>query len=267
MRALVLASSLFACCLAYVSAGHASERIITLTPHATEMVFAAGAGQQIVGTVESSDFPDAAKSIARVGDGISTSVEQVLALKPDWVIGWPSPLLSKLHELGIQTLASSPTSLEAVSQEVLLLGKTFGTSPQAKAWHAQFTQKLNQLDRFTTLKADKTLRIVVLASSDAQFAIGRHPLINDTLAHCGAINPFATTQAAAPQISPESLIAAKPDVIISGRLLDHPQPMMPTVPFTVIDADTLYRPGPRFIDAALAICELAQQVQQKRTKQ
>jgi len=65
-------------------------RIITLTPHATEMLFAAGAGEHIVATVDASDFPSQARAIPKLGDGLNTSVEQVLQWQPDWVVGWPS---------------------------------------------------------------------------------------------------------------------------------------------------------------------------------
>lgn len=249
---------------AALDTAHAA-RIVTLTPHATELVFAAGAGDQIVGTVESSDFPEAAKSIARVGDGLNTSVEQVIALEPDWVVGWPSPLLSQLKSFGINTFTSNPDSLEAIGQEVLNLGKTFGTEDQAQAWQAEFSRAVGELGQYNTL-APAPVRVVVLASADGQFAIGRHALINDTLARCGATNPFAQTQAAAPQISAESLIAAKPDVMISGRPLEGLQPMTLAVPLAVIDADSLYRPGPRFINAAIEMCKLANAAHLKRTQ-
>lgn len=247
------------CTLALAS----GPRIVTLTPHATEMVFAAGAGAHIVGTVESSDYPQAAQSITRIGDGLSTSAEQVLALQPDWVVGWTSPLMSQLEALGVNTVASNPASLEGIGQEVLRLGQWFGTEAQAQGWHQRYRESLAQLgkpDHHTPIN------VVVLASSDAQFVIGRHALINHTLARCGATNPFAAMQAAAPQISRESLIAAHPDVMISGRPLNADQPMTSTVPLTVIQADWLYRPGPRFIKAAHMICTLVQKGQQARAK-
>lgn len=262
-RRIAAALCLWAWCGLVVAA---PSRIITLTPHATELVFAAGAGDQIVGTVESSDFPDPTKAIPRVGDGLNTSIEQVIALKPDWVVGWPSPLLSQLQTLGIRTFESDPDSLEAIGQEVLQLGSQFGTETAARAWHAKFTQDMAKLKGFADQDNGQPVKIVVLASSDGQFVIGRHALINDTLERCGAVNPFAQTQAAAPQISAESLLAAKPAVIISGRPLDSPLPMTPTVPLAIIDADSLYRPSSRFINAAIEICMLADQARQKRSK-
>lgn len=252
----------------FTQAAAAPSNIITLTPHATELVFAAGAGDQIVGTVNSSDFPESAKSIARIGDGLNTSVEQVISLEPDWVVGWPSTLLSQLEALGIQTVPSTPDSLEAIGQEVLRLGQAFGTHSHAQAWHETYIRQIQALNLQTAPGNTDPIKIVVLASADGQFVIGRHALINDTLKRCGAINPFAQTLGAAVNVSPESLIAANPDVIITGTQPDSASlPMAPVAALALIDADSLYRPGPRFINAAIEICKSANQARQKRSQQ
>lgn len=230
-------------------------RIITLTPHATEMVFAAGAGEQIVATVESSNYPPAALEIARIGDGLNTSIEQVLAWSPDWVIGWPSPLMSQLQTLGVRTWVSDPDSIEAIGAEVLAMARAFGHEGAAHAWHEQYQADLAKLGN----DIDQPLKVVVLASTDGQFVIGRHALINQALARCGAVNPFGRNRAQAPQISVESLIAVNPDVMMGGRPLDQTTVLPMLAPLYVIDADTLYRPGPRFLQAALEICELVHQ--------
>lgn len=248
------------CLWAWCALAWANElRIVTLTPHATEMVFAAGAGDQIVGTVESSDFPASARAIARVGNGLDTSAEQVLALEPDWVVGWPSPLISQLRALGVPTFVSNPESLEAIRDEILALGQRFGTSRQAKDAAAELDHQLAKLDAMTPKASDTPIKAVVLASSDARFVIGRHTLMNHTLRRCGATNPFAATQAAAPQINLEGLMAAAPDVLITGEAPAQGQTMQIAFPLTVIDADSLYRPGPRFFEAAIAICKLIQE--------
>jgi ABC-type Fe3+-hydroxamate transport system substrate-binding protein len=241
-------------------------RVITLTPHATEMVFAAGAGKQIVATVESSDYPQQAKVIARLGDGLNTSVEQVLAWSPDLVIGWPSPLLSQLESLGIRTLVSNPESLEELGKEVLRIGALLGTEAQAEHWHEQFVIQRSELMR--TNNDSPRIKVVILASSDMQFVIGRHQLINDTLASCGVHNVFASASAPAPQVSTESLLAMQPDAMISGKLdsepLQSPHTVLAATPLWLIDADTLYRPGPRFLSAAIEICNLARDAHTNR---
>ena len=238
--------------MSFAISSQAGGRIVTLTPHATELVFAAGAGHQIVATVASSNYPAAAKDIERIGDGVNTSIEQVLAWSPDWVIGWPSPLMTQLQSLGIQTWVSNPQSLEAIGTEVLEIGQRLGDPDQALAWHADYSARLAQLSH----TAQTDLRVVIFASADGQFVIGRHALINEALKRCGATNPFAASAASAPLVSAESLIAVDADVMISGRPMDNTATLPQAIPLYVVDADKLYRPGPRFVDAALEICAL-----------
>ncbi len=247
-----VASALALVLMSFAISGQASPRIVTLTPHATELVFAAGAGHQIVATVSSSNYPVAAKDIERIGDGVNTSIEQVLAWSPDWVIGWPSPLMTQLETLGIQTWVSNPQSLESIGTEVLDMAQRLGDPDAAAAWHADYTARLMQLRP----KAQTEMRVVLFASSDGQFVIGRHDLINETLGRCGATNPFAASAASAPLVSAESLIAVEADVMISGRPMDNIATLPQAIPLYVVDADKLYRPGPRFLDAALEICAL-----------
>jgi vitamin B12 transport system substrate-binding protein len=252
-----VAAALAICLSSFAAHVQASARIVTLTPHATEMVFAAGAGDQIVATVQSSDYPLAARDIDRLGDGLNTSVEQVLAFAPDWVVGWPSPLMSQLESLGVRTWVSEPQSLEAIGTEVLAMSRAFGTEQTALDWHARWHEALGALQS----APNGQLIVVVLASPDGQFVIGRHPLINQALSLCGATNPFAASAAQAPLVSAESLIAINPDVMISGRPMNKSVRLPRSVPLHVIDADTLYRPGPRFLSAVLEICTILKQVQ------
>src|SRR3546814_368947 len=113
-----------------------AARAITLAPHITELIFAAGAGDKIVGTVSSSDFPAAAKAIPRVGDGMNANVENTLTLRPDVVIAWqPSgaaqTLAPTLSRLGIPLLYSQPQALDDIPAQILRFGKLFATEKTA----------------------------------------------------------------------------------------------------------------------------------------
>lgn len=244
-----LAPCMLACCSAIEA--HAA-RLVTLTPHATEMVYAAGAGKQIVATVQSSDYPAAALNIPRVGDGITTAVEQIIRWKPDWVIGWPSPLMEKLQELGIKTWITNPNSLDSIAAQVLAMAKTFGDVEKARHWSLQYQRLLAAAKQQTD--PGRPIRVAVLASADGQFVIARHALINEALHHCGGLNVFGQLASPAIRIGPESLIAAKPDVIISGEPLMN-KPASPA-PIVLIEGDWLYRPGPRFALAAEQLCKI-----------
>lgn len=239
-----------------------SARVVSLTPHVTELIFAAGAGHTIVATVNASDYPEAALGIDRIGDGLNTSAEQVLALQPDWVMGWPSELMTRLQALGVETVVLEPSSMTQIAQQVRTLGLLLGTASVADAKSQEITADIASIAAEVKDKSPPPLPVVVLASPDAQYVLGRQALINDALALCGARNIFAQALSVAPSVSLEGLIAAGPALVITG----HEPPSWLTDQFkvAVIEPDWLYRPGPRFIDAARQICTAIAQARQSK---
>lgn len=235
----------------------AQSRVVSLTPHATELLFAAGAGSWLAGRVAASDYPLAARQVPAVGDGLTTSAEAVLRARPDWVIGWPSPLLDRLQALGVKTIALDPQTLRAIPEGIERLGQALGTAAFATASANALRAQIEVLEAAST---SEPVRVAVLASAEGDFVLGRQGLINDALRHCGAVNAFGASPSAAPSVSRESLMAARPQLVLSG----YPLPAWVRDQFAVrqIPADWLYRPGPRFIQAAQAICEATRQVGQ-----
>ncbi|MFO7746773.1 MAG: ABC transporter substrate-binding protein [Orrella sp.] len=235
-----------------------APRIVSLTPHATEMLFAAGAGNFIVATVTSSDYPAQAQSIPKLGDGLNTSVEQVLDWQPDWVVGWPSTLMTQLKSLGVKTMVLEAQSLDEIPVLIHAIGDRLGTVDQADVQSAQLFDHIKKLSRKVTPRLP--VDVAVLASPDGQYVLGKHPLINQTLDLCGGQNVFADTLATAPAVSLESLLAANPKIVFSGH--SPPAWLADQFEVMVIDPDWLYRPGPRFINAAEQICTKLKQVGQ-----
>lgn len=238
-------------------------RIITLTPHATELVFAAGGGQHVVATVDSSNYPPAAAALPKVGNGLTSSVEEILSHRPDWVIGWPSPLTRQIQSLGVKVWVSDPQSLEDIATEIQAMAQRFGDPKSAATWVKTYRTELAKLGEKPLL--NKPLRAMVLASSDGRYVIGQHGLINEALLVCGMRNVFEDARAPALQISQEGLLAAKPDVIISS------EPMISkavvSAPVFAVNADWLYRPGPRFMKAVTSLCDIARQAREHAKKQ
>ncbi|MDO9192802.1 MAG: helical backbone metal receptor, partial [Undibacterium sp.] len=126
-----------------------AKRIISLSPHVTEMIFAAGAGEQIIGTVKYSDYPEAAKAIPRVGDNRQLDIERIIAMKPDLLVVWMHGAferqLEPLRKSGIPYYFSEPHKLEQIPETLLKLGSLFGTEKQAQAAAGAFSQQLSQL--------------------------------------------------------------------------------------------------------------------------
>jgi iron complex transport system substrate-binding protein/vitamin B12 transport system substrate-binding protein len=244
-------------------------RAITLAPHLTELMYAAGAGNRIVATVTSSDYPASAKLIPRIGNGLSVNIEQVLALKPDIVLAWqPSgaaqtlaPTLAALH---IPLIYMAPRQLQDIPADIVKLGELFGTQASARPQAAALSR------RRAALAAKYSGRRVVSAFIEVGtaplYTIGHDPLINDTLRLCGGVNVYAHTALAAPQISVENVLVKQPDVIITAasqptsqaqRLAYWSRLRLPAAlkhHVYAIDPDELFRPGPRLIAAGEKLC-------------
>lgn len=239
-----------------------SPRVVSLTPHVTELIFAAGAGHMIVATVNASDYPEAAQNIARIGDGLNTSAEQVLAWQPDWVMGWPSALMAQLQALGVETVVLEPTSMMQIAQQVRTLGLLLGTQSVAEAKSQEIAADIALIAAQVTDKSAPPLPVVVLASPDGQYVLGRQALINDALSLCRARNIFAQALSVAPSVSLEGLIAAKPALVITGY--EPPAWLADRFTVAMIDPNLLYRPAPRFVQAARQICTAVKQARQSR---
>jgi len=244
-------------------------RVITLTPHITELVFAAGAGERIVGTVNSSDYPPAARAIPKIGDGVSVSVEQTVVLRPDTVIAWlPTgavrALAPALERLGIALLYSRPQKLDDIPAEIIRYGQLFGTQETAAAAARSLAERIADLRRRYAGRA--SVPVFIEIGSVPLYTIGRDPLLNDVLAACGGVNIYAGLPMPAARVSPESVLLENPRVIIgpgsSPPQLDEIRSRWTALrlPAAIrgnvyaIDPDALFRPGPRLVDAAEELC-------------
>ncbi|MGB6008696.1 cobalamin-binding protein [Castellaniella sp.] len=268
MRRRILGLAAAAClCAGAARAADTTPRIITLAPSATELVYAAGAGADIVGTVLRSDYPPAARDIPRIGDGVQYSEESVLALRPTLVVAWyptdaSRALARRLRTLNTPLVYVDPKSLDDIPALIRQLGGRLGTQRQANSAAAALQQRI---DRLRPAPAPAQT-VFIEVSADPLFTLGRDPLVNDLLARCGGINPYADSRVAAPQVSVESVLHLNPRVLImspyGGETLaartrwwaDHGLPAARQGRIYAVDPDWLHRPGPRLVDAAEAIC-------------
>uniref|UniRef100_UPI00333E358B cobalamin-binding protein n=1 Tax=Castellaniella defragrans TaxID=75697 RepID=UPI00333E358B len=267
LAAILAAALLFAGPVRAPAADGAPPRVITLAPSTTELVYAAGAGTDIVGTVLSSDYPPAARAIPRIGDGIQFDQETILALRPTLVIGWqPSggsqALAGVLQNLDIPLIYANPKSLDEIPVQVRDLGRRLGTSPIADRATDALQARIDALPS----PSGPPLTVFIEVGVDPLYTLGRDPLIDDLLARCGGVNIYAGHAVAAPQVSVESVLRIDPDVVIvspygrqtlAARRAYWASMGLPAAArgrLYAIDPDWLHRPGPRLIDAAEAIC-------------
>lgn len=247
----------------------ASHRVITLAPHATEIVYAAGGGSQIVGTVSSSDHPDAARDIPRVGDGILLNQERIIVLRPTLLIGWQRSGVAVQTEalaekLGAQMLYSQPRQLRDIPAEVRRIGALLGSDATAAKAAADLDARIDALEARYAGRTPVTVFIEV--GSRPLYTIGDDPLLNDALRICGAVNLYADTGIPAPRVPMESVLVRKPQLIITPQQPgQHTQAVRERWTayglesarqghIHIADPDALFRPGPRLIDAAEALC-------------
>lgn len=239
------------------------RRTVTLAPHITELVFAAGAGDRIVGTVSSSNYPPEANAIARVGDGLLLNTETLLALHPDLVLAWaPSAAVRKLIATGLQVQYSQPRTLDDIPGEVLRLGRLFGTEDTAAPLAQNLRQRLAALR--TRHAGQAPVRVFLDLGDTPLYTLGDEPLFNSLLAACGGVNLYADAGVPAPQVSPESVLARQPDVVLLATAQQAGARQTPWKQLKLgaaqqgrlheIDPDALLRPGPRLITAAEQIC-------------
>jgi iron complex transport system substrate-binding protein len=191
-------------------------RVVTLAPHLTELVYAAGAGARIVGTVDTSDYPDAARQIPRIGDVTRLDAERLLALRPDLVIAWgdgtPAEQLALLKRLGVPSLAMQQNALADVPDAVEQLGRLFGTERVANAEATRLRDELARLRaRYATAAP---LRVFYQVWDAPLYTLGGTQVATEMLGVCGARNVFAAQRHSAFAVDAESVYAAAPDVVV-----------------------------------------------------
>ena len=244
-------------------------RIIALAPHIVENLFAIGAGDNIVGTVDYADYPAEAKSIERIGGYYGISLEKVLALKPDLVIAWKSGNqsedLAQIERLGIKVYLSNPTTIAGVADELLTFGEFTGNIKQSQQAANAFTQKLNAIIKSQQNKKNITAFYQLWA--EPMMTVGKNTWINQLIETCHVSNVFAQSVTDYPQISIENVIVTKPQVIIiPDEKSKTPQPVVnwqkwPEVPavkndqFISVNADLLHRFTPRMLDGLADMCD------------
>nr|MBF0686015.1 cobalamin-binding protein [Pseudomonas sp.] len=253
-----------------------AQRVLTLAPHATEMVFAAGGGARIVGTIRYSDHPPAAQLLPRVGDVWQINLESLLALSPDLLVAWlpgpVAPLQPVLSQAGIPVFFTAPATLADIPDDIEKLGALMGTEDAANTTARDLRQRLAALE--ATYSAREPVSVFVQAGTHPLYTLTDAHIVGDALRLCGARNGFNDVGPVAPMIDIEAVIAAAPQVILVGVATDEAaalaywEPYAAALPavqnghvFTV-DADTLYRPGPRLVDAAETVCKRIDEVRQ-----
>jgi len=251
-----------------VSLASPATRVISLAPNLTELLFHIGAGDRVVGVMEYSDFPPAAKTLPRVGAHNHFDIETILALRPDLIVGWdsgnPQSDLIQLDELGLPVFVSEAQDVEGVSSLMRRLGTLTGQQDQANQQADAFAREVARLQALYSGR--RRLRVFYQVWDQPIYTLNREHIINDLIDACGGENIFADLERLAPVVSLESVIARDPEVIVGGRDTSATPPWMVrwqrwsgitavrNAHVYAIDANHIGRMGPRLVDGMEALC-------------
>ncbi|MEX0964088.1 MAG: cobalamin-binding protein [Pseudohongiellaceae bacterium] len=204
----------------------AAERIISLAPSLTELLYAAGAGDKLVGVVEYSDYPEAAKALPIIGRHDLLDMERILQLQPDLVVAWqsgnPRASVNRLRELGLTVYIAEPKSLASIPSHIQRLATLAGTEANAATVTAAFETQLSALSDNYSHKSP--VRTFYQVWDRPLISAGGNELINDIIELCGGVNIFADIDLMAPKVSVEAVLIRDPQVIIaSGMDIERPE--------------------------------------------
>lgn len=242
------------------------ERAVSLAPSVTETIFAAGAGDRLVGVTTYCNYPEAANSIEKVGDTQTPNVERIIALKPDVVfVSTASQLEAFTETLAKQNIAvfvTDATDLAGVNRNLRAFGTIFGTSKIADAAADEMERRVQTIAALP--QPTSRPKVFVQISEEPLFTVGSGSFLTDLVSQAGGESATKDVGSAYPKLSKETAAAMDPDVIILSDSDDNKQPNAAFVNSPAvrkgrifkINADIISRPGPRSVDALEEIARL-----------
>jgi iron complex transport system substrate-binding protein len=249
------------------SLGTPAVRVVTLAPSLTELVFAAGAGDKLVGLSAYSDYPSEARGLPQVADAAGIAWESLLALKPDLVLAWKGGTrpadIARLNGLDVNVFVIEIKKLADVSRALRSIGKLVGRPGPAESAAGIFQRELATLRDANTGKS--VVRLFVEISSKPLMTVNRDHVISEMIRLCRGVNVFDDMPSLVSEPSREELLARAPDAILFGRSSSDKR--IADVPAYAglravrdgkiygVTSDYAFRPGPRLILAAREICD------------
>ena len=241
-------------------------RIVSLAPNLTELAYAAGAGGALVGTVEYSDYPAAAKALPRVGDAWRVDVERVLALRPDLVLAWssgtPDETIERLRAMRLEVVPVATYRIDDVAEALRQVGRIAGTDAVAEAAARRYEAGMRELR--ASHAGVPRLSVFIEIDDEPLYTVNGQHVISEVVSLCGGDNVFADLPQLAPPVALEAVLARDPQVILStDDTVDDPARLWrPWTRMRAVSAGTIYalnsdtvtRATPRLVEGARAVC-------------
>ena len=232
-----------------------AQRILALTPHACEMLYAIGAEPQLVGAVSYCDFPEEAKELPRIGSYERINVEAALRLQADVAVVMSRNVVGveKLEQMGVRIIVSNPTGFENMFEDIFKLGHLSKRTTEAEALVSQLRKRL----QLVQARERSETAVFYEVWHDPMLTAGGPSFLSDLIHQAGGRNIFAGINIETPHVNVESVIRAKPELIViplEKRNLEERRGFWEQwlgegkVRFAAINPDILHRPGPRLLD-------------------
>jgi vitamin B12 transport system substrate-binding protein len=247
------------------------QRIVSLSPHLTEIVFALGREQQLVGVSDYSDYPYSQGCIDKrcsvklpsIANYQGADISKIIRLEPTLILAWEggnkAQDIARLEQLGYSVFRSSPTNIEALMQEIISLGKALNAVSKSKKLHAEMTTLAQQI---RTQYADKNASVLYYMSEQPLSGMGNDIWLNSLLSLCNINNIYAKLPAAYAQFSVADIIRKQPEIVIAATHQNsasvaqfwapHLQVFNPKL--VVVNPDALHRFTPRVLPELALLC-------------
>ena len=248
-----------------------AQRVITLAPSLTEMIYSIGAEDSLVATVQFSDFPAIAKTKPRIGNYERFLMERLLSFQPDLVIAWLSvnngQQLKQLEKLGIPVYRSGPQELSDISRTIKNLGILVGQQDSSNQVANKFDNRLERLR--DNNKHKRVLNAFYQVWHKPIYTVNGKDTISKIMRLCRLKNVFENALVLAPKVTVESVVKHNPEIIIAGDNSSGPPEWVkmwsswPTIRAVEnnnlfhIDPDLIHRQSVRILDAAEIMCKQA----------
>jgi iron complex transport system substrate-binding protein len=247
-----------------------AARIVSLAPHVTELLYAAGAGDRLIAAVEFSDYPPAARELPRVGNSSRLDVERLLALAPDLIIAWKTGNdradIARLERLGLPVYVTEIAAISEIPGQILMLGRLAGSEEVAAPTAAQLRARLDALaDEYGDREP---VTVFYQIWERPLMTVNGRSFISDSIRLCGGRNVFDILEPIAPTVSVEAVIAADPQVIVNSASDENNEAQLAAWRrWTTISAvrhgnlfgipsDLIARPTSRIVEGVERLCRL-----------
>ncbi|WP_165495657.1 cobalamin-binding protein [Marinobacter halodurans] len=243
------------------------QRIVSLAPHTTELLFSLGLGERIVGVSEYSDYPPAARDLPRIGSHDRFDLERILSLQPDLVVAWQSgsgpDVINRLRDFGLPVFALEPDSLAAVPDDLERLGRLAGRDDIARDKASNYRRELARLTQ--TYRDRSPVRVFYQVWDSPLMTLAGDQYVTDAIRRCGGRNIFADLPGKTATVSEEAVLERRPQLILAAGddtgadLFQRWRALgaLPAVEYdqlVLLPPDTLSRPTLRLVDGLANLC-------------